>query len=192
MCHTPLAGTCLWQASLAEWRLGGRGPPEGQESPLMLSGLVTGPGSGLRGWGRRTSGLGPLSLPGLWLWREVWQCLHCPCLSSGPLGVNPARRGWECFVRLSATCQESSGHCHDKPGSSALAGLTHTLCLYLQSSPGPGQDRFQTPVFLFVRISTCDGWDVLPSPCLIMPPSGFCPLGFVLPLVTSQVTEVPP
>lgn len=70
MCHTPLAGTCIWQAGLA-WSGGweGEDPPEGQESPLMLTGLVTGPGLG--GWGRMTCRLGPLPSSGLWLWREV-------------------------------------------------------------------------------------------------------------------------
>lgn len=62
-------------------------PPEAQESSLMLGGLVTGAGgSGLRGWGSMTSGLGPLPFSGLWLLREVGVgeigelllCLLCP------------------------------------------------------------------------------------------------------------------
>lgn len=57
-----------------------------------------------------------------------------------------------------------------------------------------GQGRIGTrPLFFFlsgfqhVIVGTFS-----PAPCLIMPPSGFCPLGFVLPSVTSKVTEVPP
>lgn len=82
------------------------------------------------------------------------------------------------FMRLSATCQESGGHCHDKPWGSVLSGLIHTLCLYLPSSPGPGQARYQTLFFFLSGFQPVIVGTFSPALRLICASSpGFCPPG---------------